>query len=198
MKVRDSVKDKMTPRLLERYKKEIVPELSKKFNYKNPLSAPRLEKIVLNMGVGAGSQDIKIIEQAAIDMATISGQKPAITRARKSIANFKIRSGEPVGCKVTLRGNRMYEFLDRLINVALPRIRDFRGVNPNSFDQKGSYALGLKEQAIFSEIDIDKISKVQGMDVIINIKSDSKEESYELLKMFGMPFASSAKKEAEK
>ncbi|HDP16244.1 MAG TPA: 50S ribosomal protein L5 [Candidatus Omnitrophica bacterium] len=188
----------MTPRLLEKYQKEIVPELSKKFGYKNPLEAPRLKKIILNMGVGAGSQDIKIIEQAAADMAAISGQKPVITRARKSIANFKIRSGVPVGCKVTLRSNRMYEFLDRLINVALPRIRDFRGVNPNSFDEKGSYALGLKEQAIFPEIDIDKVSKVQGMDVIMNIKSGSKEESYELLKILGMPFANSTKKEAEK
>lgn len=188
----------MTPRLLQIYKEQIVPEMGKKFGYKNPLQAPRLEKIVLNMGVGAASQDIKILEQAAADLATISGQKPAITRAKKSIANFKIRKGMPVGCKVILRGRRMYEFLDRLINVALPRIRDFRGVSPDAFDQKGSYALGLKEQAIFPEIDIDKVSKPQGMDVIINIKSGSKSESYELLKMLGMPFAGTSKKEAEK
>ncbi|MFH1854284.1 MAG: 50S ribosomal protein L5 [Candidatus Omnitrophota bacterium] len=188
----------MTPRLLEKYKKEIVPEVSKKFEYKNSLQAPHLEKVVLNMGVGSGSQDIKILEQVMADLALISGQKPAITRARKSIANFKIRKGVPVGCKVTLRGHRMYEFLDRLINVALPRIRDFRGVSPNSFDKKGNYALGLKEQSIFPEIDVDKISKVQGMDVIVNIRSGSREESYELLKMLGMPFTNSPKKEAEK
>lgn len=188
----------MTPRLLQRYNKEIVPELGKKFGYKNLLQAPKLEKIVINMGVGAGSQDIKILEQSASDLAIISGQKPAITRAKKSIANFKIRKGVPVGCKVTLRGHRMYEFLERLINVALPRIRDFRGVSPDSFDRKGSYALGLKEQAIFPEIDVDKIGKTQGMDVIINIRSGSRSESYELLKMLGMPFAGSPKKEAEK
>ncbi|MBU1888204.1 MAG: 50S ribosomal protein L5 [Candidatus Omnitrophica bacterium] len=188
----------MTPRLLQRYKEEIVLELGKKFGYRNSLQAPSLEKVVLNMGVGAASQDVKILEQASNDLALISGQKPAITRSRKSIANFKIRKGVPVGCKVTLRGYRMYEFLDRLINVVLPRIRDFRGVSPDSFDQKGSYALGLKEQAIFPEIDIDKVSKVQGMDVIINIRSGSREESYELLKMFGMPFASKTKKDSER
>ena len=178
----------MTPRLLEQYKKEIVPGLSKKFGYKNPLQAPRLKKIVVNMGVGAASQDIKILEQAQKDLAVITGQKPSVTRARKAIANFKIRKGIPVGCKVTLRGHRMYEFLDRLINIALPRIRDFRGVKPDSFDEKGSYSLGLKEQSIFPEIDIDKVSRVQGMDVIMNIKSGSKEESFEFLRLLGMPF----------
>jgi len=178
----------MTPRLLEQYQKEIVPELSKKFGYKNPLQAPMLKKIVVNMGVGAASQDIKILEQAQKDLAMITGQKPAVTRAKKAIANFKIRKGIPIGCKVTLRGNRMYEFLDRLINVALPRIRDFRGIKPDSFDERGSYSLGLKEQSIFPEIDIDKIGKIQGMDVIMNIKSGSKEESFEFLRLIGMPF----------
>ncbi|MFC1621083.1 50S ribosomal protein L5 [Candidatus Omnitrophota bacterium] len=187
----------MTPRLLERYKKEILPELEKKFNYKNILQAPRIEKIVLNMGVGAASQDIKILEQAIKELATITGQKPVMTRSKKAIANFKIRKGIPIGCKVTLRGAKMYEFLDRLVNVALPRIRDFRGVNPNSFDQKGSYSMGLKEQAIFPEIDIDKISRTQGMDVIINIRSNSKEESFELLKLLGMPFAQKKGKNKE-
>jgi len=183
----------MIPRLLQKYKEDIIPELTKKFNYKNSLEAPRLKKIVLNMGVGIGSQDIKILEQAAKDMTLIAGQKAVTTRARKSIANFKIRKGVPVGCKVTLRGLRMYEFLDRLINVALPRIRDFRGINPNSFDQKGSYSLGLKEQNIFPEIDVDKMPRVQGMDVIMNIQSSSREESFNLLKLFGMPFAGEMK-----
>lgn len=179
----------MTPRLLEKYKKEIVPELVRKFGYKNFLQAPCLNKIIINMGVGIASQDIKIVEQAMQELALISGQRPAITRAKKSIANFKIRKGIPVGCRVTLRGFRMYEFLDRLVSVALPRIRDFRGVNPDSFDQKGNYSFGITEQAIFPELDIDKITRTQGMDVIINIKSDSKEESYELLRLFGMPFS---------
>ena len=178
----------MIPRLLQKYKDEIIPELSKKFEYKNPLQAPCLRKIIVNMGVGAASQDIKIIEQAMADLALITGQRPAITRAKKAIANFKIRKGLPIGCKVTLRGAKMYEFLDRLINVVLPRIRDFRGVPSDSFDQGGNYSLGLTEQAIFPEIDVDKVAKVQGMDVIVNIKSASKEESYELLSLFGMPF----------
>jgi len=184
----------MVQRLLERYKQEIVPALSKEFNYKNSLQAPRLKKIVLNMGVGIASQDIKILEQAMADLAIITGQKPMITRARKSIANFKIRKGLPIGCKVTLRGARMYEFLDRLINVALPRIRDFRGIPANSFDQKGNYSLGLTEQGIFPEINVDKIARQQGMDIIININSRSREESYSLLKSFGMPFAGGLKK----
>jgi large subunit ribosomal protein L5 len=178
----------MVPRLLEQYRKNIVPELARKFGYKNVMQAPMLQKIVINMGVGAGAQDIKFVEQAMADMASIAGQKPVITRAKKSIANFKIRKGLPVGCKVTLRGNRMYEFLDRLLNVALPRIRDFRGVSPESFDHAGNYSLGIKEQSIFPEIDVDKVQKIQGMDVIINIRTKTKEESYELLKLFGMPF----------
>lgn len=184
----------MTPRLLERYKKDIVPALKEKFSYKNSLQAPCIQKIVLNMGIGAASQDIKILEQAMAEIALIAGQKPAMTRARKAIANFKIRKGVPVGCKVTLRGARMYEFLDRFVNVALPRIRDFRGVSANSFDHKGNYAVGLKDQTIFPEIDVDKLPRVQGMDVIIQIRSDSREESYELLKLFGMPFAGELKK----
>lgn len=179
----------MTPRLLEQYRKTIIPELSKKFGYKNAMQAPKLQKIVLNMGVGAGSQDIKFVEQAMADMGTIAGQKPVITRAKKAIANFKIRKGLPIGCKVTLRGNRMYEFLDRLVNTALPRIRDFRGISPDSFDGGGNYSMGIKEQSIFPEIDVDKVQKIQGMDIIMNIKARSKEESYELLKLFGMPFS---------
>lgn len=183
----------MIPRLLQKYKEEIVPELSKKFNYKNSLQAPCIKKIVLNMGVGAASQDIKILEQAVKELASIAGQKPTMTRSRKAIANFKIRKGIPIGCKVTLRGARMYEFLDRLVNVALPRIRDFRGVNPDSFDQKGSYSLGLKEQAMFPEVNIDKVTRTQGMDVIINIRSRAREESFELLRLLGMPFSSKTK-----
>ena len=179
----------MTPRLLDRYRKTIIPELSKKFGYKNALQAPRILKIVINMGIGAGAQDIKFVEQGMADMGNIAGQKPVMTRAKKAIANFKIRQGLPIGCKVTLRGNRMYEFLDRLLNIALPRIRDFRGVSTDSFDQKGNYSLGIKEQSIFPEIDVDKVQKIQGMDIIMNIKSNSREESYELLKLFGMPFS---------
>jgi len=178
----------MVPRLLQKYKEEIIPELSKKFGYKNPLQAPLLKKIVINMGVGAGSQDIKILEQVMADLSVITGQKAILTRAKKSIANFKIRKGVPVGCKVTLRGARMYEFLDRLINVALPRVRDFRGVSSNSFDQHGSYSLGIREQTIFPEINVDKVTRLQGMDVVVNIDSVSKEESFELLRLFGMPF----------
>lgn len=183
----------MTPRLLQKYKEEIIPELSKQFNHKNSLEASRIQKIVLNMGVGAASQDIKILESAMKDMTLIAGQKCVMTRSKKSIANFKIRKDLPIGCKVTLRGAKMYEFLDRLINVALPRIRDFRGVNPNSFDQGGSYSLGLKEQTMFPEIDVDKMPRIQGMDIIINIKSGSREESFSLLKLFGMPFAGEIK-----
>lgn len=179
----------MTPRLLERYRKAIVPELAKKFSYKNSLQAPCLQKIVINMGVGAGIGDIKIVEQAMAELAWIAGQKPVMTRAKKSIANFKIRKGLPIGCKVTLRGSRMYEFLDRLLNIALPRIRDFRGTSPDSFDHMGNYSLGIKEQSIFPEIDVDKMQRIQGMDIILNIKSNSKDESFELLKLFGMPFS---------
>ena len=183
----------MTPRLLEHYRKVIIPELSKKFGYKNAMQAPRFQKIVLNMGIGSGSQDIKFVEQGMADMGAIAGQKPVITRAKKAIANFKIRKGLPIGCKVTLRGNRLYEFLDRFLNMALPRIRDFRGTSPDSFDEKGNYSIGIKEVSIFPEIDVDKVQKIQGMDIIMNIKSRSKEESHELLKLFGMPFANKEK-----
>jgi len=180
----------MTPRLLDQYRKIIIPELSKKFGYKNTMQAPRIQKIVLNMGIGSGSQDIKfVITGFCPDMMALSGQKPVITRAKKAIANFKIRQGLPIGCKVTLRGNRMYEFLDRFLNMALPRIRDFRGTSPDSFDESGNYSIGIKELSIFPEIDVDKVQKIQGMDIIMNIKSDSKEESRELLRLFGMPFA---------
>lgn len=183
----------MVPRLFKKYKEEIVPELMGKHGYKNFMQAPCIKKIVLNMGIGAGSQDIKIIEQAVAELALIAGQKPVITKAKKSIANFKIRKGVPVGCKVTLRGAKMYEFLDRFINIALPRIRDFRGVPSGSFDEKGNYSLGIKEQMIFPEIDFDKVTKIQGMDVVMTIKSRSKEESYDLLKLLGMPFAGELK-----
>lgn len=180
----------MTPRLLEKYRKQTIPELVKKFGYKNVLQAPSIKKVVINMGIGAASQDVKILEQAMAELALIVGQKPVITRAKKAIANFKIRQGSPVGCKVTLRGKKMYEFLDRLLNVALPRIRDFRGVPSDSFDDAGNYSLGIKEHTIFPEIDVEKVSKIQGMDIIINIRTNSKEESFELLKILGMPFSS--------
>jgi len=184
----------MVPRLLQRYNDEILPILMKTFNYENRYEAPRLQKIVLNMGVGAATQDIKILEEAMTQLSLISGQKPVMTRAKKSIANFKVRKGMPIGCKVTIRGARMYEFLDRLLNVALPRIRDFRGVNPDSFDSNGNYSLGIREQTIFPEVDIDKVTRVQGLDVTIHIKSNSKKESYELLRLFGMPFSEAAKR----
>lgn len=180
----------MTPRLLERYRKSIRPELIKKFNHKNIYEAPVLKKIVINMGVGIAGTDIKILDGAMHDLGLITGQKPLTTRAKKSISNFKIRKNQPVGCVVTMRGIRMYEFLDRLISIAIPRIKDFRGLNPNSFDNSGNYSFGLQEQTIFPEVDMDKVTGVRGMDIIINIKSKSKEESFELLKQFGMPFRS--------
>lgn len=179
----------MVPRLLEKYRKEIVPHLLEKFSLKNKLEAPRLEKIVINMGVGEAQPDIKILEKAMEELALIAGQRPIIRRAKKAIANFKIKKGNPIGCTVTLRRTIMYEFLDRFISVALPRIRDFRGVSPESFDEKGNFSLGLTEQTIFPEIDYDKISRVQGMDINLVIKnSKSKEQSRELLALFGMPF----------
>jgi len=181
----------MVPRLLERYRKEITPAIMEKFGLKNKLQAPRLEKIVINMGIGEGQQDIKFIEKAMEELALISGQKPIIRRAKKAIANFKIRKGNPIGCKVTLRRSRMYEFLDRLISVSLPRIRDFRGISPQAFDEKGNFSLGITEQTIFPEVEYDKISRVQGMDITLVIKnSESKEQSRELLALFGMPFKS--------
>ena len=179
----------MKARLWEKYKNEIVPELMKKFKFKNIMEVPRLEKIVLNMGVGEAITDIKILDKAVEELALITGQKPVICRARKAVANFKIKQGNPIGCKVTLRRDRMYEFLDRLINVALPRLRDFRGVSLNAFDEKGNFSLGLNEQTIFPEIDYDKISRIQGMNINIVIRnSKSKQHSQELLKLFGIPF----------
>lgn len=178
----------ITPRLVEFYHKEVMPQLAKKFGFKNVFQVPRIKKVVINMGVGDGAEDIKILEAALADLTTIAGQKPVITRAKKAIANFKIRQGSPIGCKVTLRGTKMYEFLDRLINIALPRIKDFRGVPSDTFDGSGNYALGLREQAIFPEIDADKVAKVQGMDVIIVTSARSNDEAREMLRLFGMPF----------
>jgi len=180
----------MKPRLQETYRNVIIPKMLETFKYKNKLQVPRVVKIVVNMGVGEAIEDIKILEQAMSELATITGQKPAIRRARKAISNFKIREGLPVGCKVTLRSNMMYEFLDRLVNVALPRIRDFGGISPNSFDQAGNYSLGITEQTIFPEIDTDNVSRVQGMDITIVTTAKTKEEAKELLKLFGLPFKS--------
>ena len=178
----------ITPRLDGFYHKEVMPQLVKKFGYKNVFQVPRVKKVVINMGVGKGADDIKILEAALADLTTISGQKPVITRAKKAIANFKIKQGSPIGCKVTLHGAKMYEFLDRLINSALPRIRDFRGVPSDAFDGSGNYALGLHEQTIFPEIEADKVARVQGMDVIIVTSAKSNDEARELLRLFGMPF----------
>ncbi|HCE73915.1 50S ribosomal protein L5 [Porcincola intestinalis] len=176
-------------RLKEQYKNEIVPELTKKFGYKNVMQVPKLDKIVVNMGVGEAKENAKVLESAMNDMAIITGQKPVQTKAKNSVANFKIREGMPIGCKVTLRGDRMYEFLDRLVNLALPRVRDFRGVNPNAFDGRGNYALGIKEQLIFPEIEYDKVDKVRGMDIIFVTTAKTDEEGRELLRLFNMPFA---------
>ena len=179
------------PRLQDRYRRQVVDALMKRFGYKNRLQVPRLVKVVINMGVGQGAQDVKIVEQAALELGLITGQRPVITRAKKAISNFKIKEGQPVGTKVTLRKARMYEFLDRLFNVAMPRIRDFRGVSTTGFDGSGNYALGLTEQLIFPEIDFDKVTRVQGMDVIVRTTARSRDEAYELLKLLGMPFRES-------
>lgn len=176
------------PRLRQRYEDVAVPALMKQFGLKNRLQVPRLVKVVVNMGVGGAALEIKLMETATQDMAVITGQKPLVTRAKKSISNFKIREGQPVGCKVTMRGRRMYEFLDRLINVALPRIRDFQGISPKSFDEHGNYALGLKEQSVFPEIDVNKITRPQGMDIIIVTTTRNRDHSRALLKQLGMPF----------
>ncbi|NLM47828.1 MAG: 50S ribosomal protein L5 [Epulopiscium sp.] len=175
-------------RVRELYENEIVEQLMKKFGYKNKLEVPKLEKIVINMGVGEAKDNPKALEAAVNDLTAISGQKPVITKAKKSVANFKIRTGMPIGCKVTLRGRRMYDFVDRLISLALPRVRDFRGVNPDSFDGRGNYALGIIEQLIFPEIDFDKVDKVRGMDIIFVTTAKTDEEARELLTLFGMPF----------
>jgi large subunit ribosomal protein L5 len=176
-------------RLQETYKNEIVPAMITKFGYKNVMQVPKLDKIVINMGVGEAKENAKILEAAIKDLEIISGQKVVITKAKKSIANFKLREGMPIGCKVTLRGTRMYEFADRLINLALPRVRDFRGVNPNAFDGRGNFAVGIKEQLIFPEIEYDKVDKVRGMDVVFVTTAKTDEEARELLTQFNMPFA---------
>ena len=178
-------------RLKDRYQAEVAPNLIKQFNYKNVMQAPKLEKIVINMGVGRAGQtggDSKELDGAVRDMTAIAGQKPLVTRARKSVANFKLRAGSRVGCKVTLRGERMYEFFDRLVNATLPRIRDFQGISPNSFDGRGNFAMGMKEQLVFPEIDYDKIDKVRGMDIIVCTSATTDEEARALLKAMGMPF----------
>jgi large subunit ribosomal protein L5 len=175
-------------RSLEKYNNEIVPEMIKKFGYKNIMQVPKLSKVFVNMGVGEAKDNSKVLESAMSDMEIITGQKPIITKAKKSIANFKIREGMNIGCKVTLRGSKMYDFTDRLVNLALPRVRDFRGVNPNSFDGRGNYALGLKEQLIFPEIEYDKVDKVRGMDVVFVTTAHTDEEARELLRLFGMPY----------
>ncbi|MFH0732074.1 MAG: 50S ribosomal protein L5 [Candidatus Omnitrophota bacterium] len=178
----------MIPRLLEKYRKEAIPAVMQKFNFKNPFQVPRIKKVVINMGVGLGAHDSKIVEEAQKDLTAIAGQKAVITKAKKAISNFKIRKGSMVGCVVTLRGARMYEFLDKLINVAIPRIRDFRGLSGNSFDEHGNYTFGLSEQGIFLEIEADKISRVQGMSITITMTKSTKEVAYVLLKVLGMPF----------
>ncbi len=178
----------IVPRLLKKYREEIVPELMNRFGYKSVMQVPRLEKIVINMGIGEAARDIKLLESAMEDLAMITGQRPAIRRARKSISNFKIRRGMPVGCKVTLRRARMYEFFDRFVNIILPRLRDFRGVPLSSFDGRGNYNLGIAEQTIFPEIDLDKVSRVQGMDIAFVTTAETDEEAKALLELLGMPF----------
>ena len=175
-------------RLKEQYQNEMVEALIKKFGYKNIMEVPKLDKVVINMGVGEAKDNAKLLEAAVADLEKITGQKVVVTKARKSVANFKIREGMPIGCKVTLRGEKMYEFVDRLINLALPRVRDFRGVNPNAFDGRGNYALGIKEQLIFPEIEYDKVDRVRGMDIIFVTTAKTDEEARELLKLFNMPF----------
>ena len=175
-------------RLKDTYRNEIMNGMTEKFNYKNELEIPKIEKIVINMGVGEAKDNAKLLESAIADMQLISGQKPVINKAKKSVAAFKLREGVAIGCKVTLRGEKMYEFLDRLVNLALPRVRDFRGVSSTAFDGRGNYALGIKEQLIFPEVEYDKIDKVRGMDVIIVTTAKTDEESRELLTQFGMPF----------
>jgi len=184
------------PRLRADYDDRIVAAMTEKFGYKNRMEVPRLDKIVVNMGVGEATQDKKKVESAAAEMQAIAGQKPVITKAKKSIAQFKLREGMPIGCKVTLRRERMYEFLDRLVTVALPRVRDFRGLNPKSFDGRGNYAMGLKEQIIFPEINYDQIDKVRGMDVIITTTAKTDEEARELLRLFNFPFPAEEQREA--
>ena len=175
-------------RLQERYENEVVKSLMEKFNYSSKMQAPKIEKIVLNIGVGDAVSNSKLLDDAVNELTLITGQKPVVTRAKKSVANFKLREGMPIGCKVTLRGERMYEFLDKLVNISLPRVRDFRGVSNNSFDGRGNYTLGVKEQLIFPEIDFDKVNKLRGMDIVFVTTAKTDEEGHELLAQLGMPF----------
>lgn len=184
----EEVQEKVIPRLKKLYHEIIVPEMMKKFGYKNVMQVPRLVKIVVNMGVGQATQDPKLLEMAMKELAKITGQQPVIRRARKSISNFKLRAGMAIGCKVTLRRERMYEFFDRLINAAIPRIRDFRGLSDKSFDGRGNYTLGIKEHIIFPEINVDEVERIFGMDITIVTTAKTDEEAYELLRLFGMPF----------
>ena len=187
--------DQYKPRLRKQYDERIVKAMTEKFGYSNPMQVPRIDKIVLNMGVGEATQDKKKVEVAASEMELIAGQKPVVTRAKKSVATFKLREGMPIGAKVTLRRERMYEFLDRLITIALPRVRDFRGLNPKSFDGRGNYAMGLKEQIVFPEINYDRIDTVRGMDVIVATTANTDEEARVLLRLFGFPFPQEAENE---
>ncbi|WP_083942890.1 50S ribosomal protein L5 [Sphingomonas soli] len=189
--------DKYIPRLKAKYDAEIAKAMTAKFGYKNVMEVPQIDKIVLNMGVGEATQDKKKVEQAASEMQLIAGQKPVITKAKKSIAQFKLREGMPIGVKVTLRRERMYEFLDRFVTIALPRVRDFRGLNPKSFDGRGNYACGLKEQLIFPEISYDKVDQIRGMDVIVTTTAKTDDEARELLRLFGFPFPLEADGEAQ-
>jgi large subunit ribosomal protein L5 len=178
----------MPSRLQEKYRKETMPSLVKRFGYKNTMAVPRVQKVTVNIGLGEASQNSKLLDVAAIELGQIAGQKPVITRAKKSIANFKIRKGMPIGCMVTLRGDRMYEFLDRLTSVVLPRVRDFKGLLPNSFDGRGNYTFGLKDQLVFPEIDYTRVDKIKGMNVTITTTARTDEEGRELLKLIGVPF----------
>ena len=184
-------------RLKDHYRKVVVPRLQAEFNYANPMQVPKLDKIVINMAVGKATADSKKLTNAQNELTKLSGQKPALCRARKSVANFKLREGMPIGCKVTLRRERMYEFLDRLVTIAMPRIRDFRGLNPRSFDGRGNYAMGLKEQIVFPEISYDKIEKVRGMDIIVTTSAKTDDEARELLRLFGFPFPQDASEEKQ-
>jgi large subunit ribosomal protein L5 len=188
---RAMVSGQVPPRLRERFRSAVIPALMKERGYTNPFEVPRLEKIVINMGVGEGKENAKVLDFATADLGAIAGQKPVVTRAKKSIANFKLRENAPIGCKVTLRGPRMYEFLDRLVNVALPRVRDFKGVPPKAFDGRGNYALGLREQVIFPEISYDKVDKLRGMDIVMVTTAHGDEEAKALLTHLGLPFRES-------
>jgi large subunit ribosomal protein L5 len=181
----------VTPRLLKKYREEILPVMMKEFGYKNVMQVPRLSKVVVNMGVKEGKEDIKILEQLALELAQITGQKPLVTRAKKSISAFKLRQGSPIGIKVTLRRSRMYEFIDRLFNVAMPRIRDFRGYSENSFDERGNLSLGIQEQIVFPEVDYDKVKKTQGMDITFVTTASTRKEGKRLLELLGFPFKKS-------